>query len=114
MRGPGKEPSNAYVSHPVSTCIQIHPRKLKNLKLMPECIITMAMEATSEDVIQPASAEEAFRVGHPVEQLELEENSTAEDINYPKGHKLWLTITSLCVAMFLKGLVCPYVGINSF
>lgn len=44
-------------------------------------------------------------------QPELEafevDTSQAEDINYPTGFKLWLTMISLCFAYFLHGLVPP-------
>jgi hypothetical protein len=65
----------------------------------------MAIETSTEDIIRAVSAEETARIGHPTEQLEIEENGVSEEINYPTGHKLWLTVASLCIAMFLKGLV---------
>ncbi len=66
----------------------------------------MAIETATGDIIRPVSAEETVRVGHPTEQLKIEENGVSEEISYPTGHKLWLTVASLCIAMFLKGLVC--------
>lgn len=66
----------------------------------------MATETSTEDVIRPESTEVDPRIGHPVEHLEVEENDASEEIDYPTGHKLWLTVASLCIAMFLKGLVC--------
>ena len=32
-----------------------------------------------------------------------------QDINYPTGFKLWLTMISLCFAYFLHGLVLPFI-----
>ena len=44
--------------------------------------------------------------GQAREQLEVEEdNVTDENITYPSGPKLWLTMASLCIAYFLNGLV---------
>lgn len=60
----------------------------------------MDIETSTEEAIQPVPI-----IGHPVEHLEIEENGTTEEINYPTGYKLWLTVISLCLAMFLKGLV---------
>jgi hypothetical protein len=66
----------------------------------------MADDTLTENVVRPVSAEGAARVGHPTEQLVVEENGVSEEeINYPTGPKLWLTVAALCVAMFLKGLV---------
>jgi hypothetical protein len=65
----------------------------------------MATEISTEDAVRPVSAEETVRIGRPVELLEIEENGVPEEISYPSGHKLWLTVASLCVTMFLKGLV---------
>ncbi len=60
----------------------------------------MEIESSTEDAIQTVPT-----IGQPVEHLEIEENGTTEEINYPTGYKLWLTVISLCLAMFLKGLV---------
>jgi hypothetical protein len=69
-------------------------------------LITMVNDTLTEDAIRPVSTEVASRPGQPTEPLEIEENSVPEvEINYPTGPKLWLTVTTLCVAMFLKGLV---------
>jgi hypothetical protein len=60
----------------------------------------MEIETSTEEAIQPVPI-----IGHPAEHLEIEENGTSEEIDYPTGYKLWLTVISLCLAMFLKGLV---------
>ena len=60
----------------------------------------MEIETSTEEAIQPVP-----NIGHPEEHLEVEETGTTEEINYPTGYKLWLTVISLCIAMFLKGLV---------
>jgi hypothetical protein len=66
----------------------------------------MVNDTPTEDAVRPVSTEVASRAGQPTELLEIEENSVPEvEINYPTGPKLWLTVTTLCVAMFLKGLV---------
>jgi hypothetical protein len=72
----------------------------------------MAIDTSPGVAVRPASvsasAEDAARtrVGHPSEQLETVENEVSEEeINYPVGLKLWLTVASLCITMFLKGLV---------
>ena len=69
-------------------------------------LITMVNDTPTEDAVRPVSTEVASRAGQPTEPLEIEENSVLEvEINYLTGLKLWLTVTTLCVAMFLKGLV---------
>lgn len=69
----------------------------------------MANDTPSEatrDSIRPVSTEDTARAGHPAEPLEIEENGVpGEEVNYPTGPKLWLTVATLCVTMFLKGLV---------
>ena len=80
----------------------------------------MANNPPTSDTIRLTPAEDAPRVGHPTQPLEIEEPGVAEeDINFPTGTKLWLTVASLCVALFLKGLVCSllvdsvgYLGID--
>ena len=63
----------------------------------------------SEDAIQTPSTNDADNVGHPQEQLEVDEGGTSEEnIVYPSGPKLWLTMGSLCLACFLNGLVGSY------
>jgi hypothetical protein len=62
----------------------------------------MANNMSSEDAIRPVTTQ----IGHPAEPLEIEQGHVSEEeINYPTGHKLWLTVATLCVTMFLKGLV---------
>ena len=66
----------------------------------------MANDASTDDTVQPVPADNAAHVEHPTEQLEIEENGVPEDETiYPTGPKLWLTLATLCVTMFLKGLV---------
>ncbi len=69
-------------------------------------LITMANAPSTSDTIQTMPAEDTVQAGHPAEQLEIEEVGVPEEeINFPTGPKLWLTVATLCVAMFLKGLV---------
>ena len=66
----------------------------------------MANAGITDETVQPVPAEDPAHVGHPTEQLQIEENGVPEDETiYPKGPKLWLTLATLCVTMFLKGLV---------
>lgn len=48
--------------------------------------------------------------GQPQEQLQIEEPESTrdveDDIDYPTGAKLWLTVICLCITFFLHGLVC--------
>ena len=54
----------------------------------------------------PTSRESRDNPIPPQEPLEVEEGGISdEDIIYPTGRKLWLTMTSLCIACFLNGLV---------
>lgn len=62
----------------------------------------------NENAVQTTSApaEETRIPGRPQEQLEIEEtNFSDENINYPTGPKLWMTVGSMCIAQFLNGLV---------
>lgn len=47
--------------------------------------------------------------GRPQDQLEVEEleptRDAGDDIDYPTGAKLWLTVLCLCLMFFLHGLV---------
>lgn len=57
-------------------------------------------------VAQPAEAEPPIVPGQPRERLVVEENAPLEDdITYPTGPKLWLTVGSVGICMILKGLV---------
>jgi hypothetical protein len=71
----------------------------------------MAKVTLAEGGLRPESDQDTTCAGHPTEQVEIEENAVPEEeINYPTGPKLWLTVATLCVTMFLKGLVrSPYV-----
>jgi hypothetical protein len=53
-----------------------------------------------------ASTQGTDNPGQPREQLEVEEDGFSdENITYPTGLKLWLTMASLCIAYSLNGLV---------
>lgn len=66
----------------------------------------MANDALTDDTVQPADTDNTAHVEHPMEQLEIEENGEPEEETiYPTGPKLWLTLATLCVTMFLRGLV---------
>jgi hypothetical protein len=66
----------------------------------------MANDASTDDTVRSMPANNTADVEHPTEQLEIEENGVPEDETiYPTGPKLWLTLATLCVTMFLKGLV---------
>ena len=67
---------------------------------------TMAENTSAENVVQTASTHDTGNLGQPREQLEVEEGGISdENITYPTGHKLWLTMASLFTAQFLNGLV---------
>jgi hypothetical protein len=69
----------------------------------------MAEDAAEENVVQTTSQEDMGNLSPPREQLEVEEGGISdENINYPTGPKLWLTMTSMCIAYFLNGLVGSY------
>ena len=60
----------------------------------------------SDDAIRVAPTNNVDNVGQPQEQLEVDEGGPSEEnIVYPTGSKLWLTMGSLCLACFLNGLV---------
>jgi hypothetical protein len=66
----------------------------------------MPEETSEENILQTNSTEVTGNFSPPREQLEVEEGSLSDDnINYPAGPKLWLTMTSMCIAYFLNGLV---------
>ena len=66
----------------------------------------MANNASPDDTVQSMPANNTADVEHPTEQLEIEENGVPENETiYPTGPRLWLTLATLCVTMFLKGLV---------
>ena len=66
----------------------------------------MVNDLAIQDAVRPVSTELTSRVGHPMEQLEMEQSSAPEvEINFPSGPKVWLAVATLCVTMFLKGLV---------
>jgi len=66
----------------------------------------MAEEISTATVVEMASTQDTDNLGQPREQLEVEEGGLSdENINYPIGPKLWLTMASLCIAYFLNGLV---------
>ena len=74
----------------------------------------MSEETSRESVLQMASTHDADNIGQPQEQLEVEEGGISdENINYPTGPKLWLTMASLCIAYFLNGLVGSHDMIES-
>lgn len=67
---------------------------------------TMAEDAPPDDGGQTPPTQSMHSVRHPQEQLEVEEAGVPdENITYPTGPKLWLTMASLCIAYFLNGLV---------
>jgi hypothetical protein len=44
----------------------------------------------------------------PIEALQVEEpRNEEEDIVFPTGPKLWSTVVSMCIALYLSGLVSP-------
>jgi hypothetical protein len=66
----------------------------------------MAEEISTATAVQMASTQDTDNLGQRREQLEVEEGGLSdENINYPTGPKLWLTLTSFCIAYFLNGLV---------
>jgi hypothetical protein len=66
----------------------------------------MVNDTPTEDAgVRPVSTEVTSRPGQPTEQLEIENSVPEVEINYPTGPKLWLTVATLSITMFLKGLV---------
>ncbi|RDW58055.1 hypothetical protein BP6252_13466 [Coleophoma cylindrospora] len=49
--------------------------------------------------------------GQQIETLEQGDSNDVEDINYPKGMKLWLTMISLCFMFLLTGLDLTIVAV---
>jgi hypothetical protein len=97
-------------------------REIWPLQLMQGVLITIQSQITSplslymntmaettasnENVLQAASLRAADNLGQPREQLEVDDGGISdENITYPTGPKLWLTMASLCLACFLTGLV---------
>ena len=69
----------------------------------------MAEDMSTENVVQMASAHQLDNLGQPQQQLEVQEGGVSDqDITYPTGPKLWLTMASLCLASFLNGLVSGF------
>jgi hypothetical protein len=69
----------------------------------------MAEDTSNENVVHTASTHDVDNLGQPQEQLEVEEGGISdENITYPTGPKLWLTMASLYIAYFLNGLVGSY------
>jgi hypothetical protein len=74
-----------------------------------------AMTSVPPDDIAPAPATADELpvpiVGHPREQLSIEEPvlTTTEEpaVQYPSGAKLYMTLASLSLSLFLQGLVSP-------
>jgi hypothetical protein len=68
--------------------------------------MTAMADTSTENAVQAASTHDTDNLGQPREQLEVDEGGISdENITYPTGPKLWLTMTSLCIAYFLNGLV---------
>ena len=84
------------------------PKVLKanvTASLLAFYITTMA-DTSTENAVQAASTHDTNNLRQPREQLEVNEGGISdENITYPTGPKLWLTMTSLCIAYFLNGLV---------
>lgn len=66
---------------------------------------------------------DTIEVGRPREQLEIQDSAAAtatatgqededdeDEMVYPTGPKLWMTLISLCIALFLHGLVWLQLG----
>jgi hypothetical protein len=69
----------------------------------------MAEDTSNGNVVQTTSTHDIDNLGQPREQLEVEEGGISnENIAYPTGPKLWLTMASLCIVYFLNGLVGSY------
>lgn len=66
----------------------------------------MAEGTSTENVVQMASTHDTANLRQYREGLEVDEGGIPdENITYPTGPKLWLTMASLCIAYFLNGLV---------
>lgn len=59
-------------------------------------------------VAQLAASNSAPSQTRVVEQFQVDEShgdESDENVQYPTGRKLWLTMASLCIACFMSGLV---------
>lgn len=66
----------------------------------------MATVTSTETAVPKTSTAVTNDETQPQEQLEVEESGPSDEaINFPSGPKVWLTMTSLCIAQFLHGLV---------
>lgn len=71
-----------------------------------------ATNTPGADPVQPTAEENPDTTTPRPDQLEIEESGTSdESINYPTGPKLWLTMISLCTAIFLNGLDLTIVAV---
>jgi hypothetical protein len=60
----------------------------------------MANDTPTKDAAWPVSAEDTVRAGYPTDKLEIEDNATPEEeISFPTGPKLWLTVATLRVTI---------------
>lgn len=77
-------------------------------------------EASTNNLVAPTSIPSAestidtIEVGRPHELLEIQDSAAGqeeeEEMVYPTGPKLWMTLISLCIALFLHGLVWLTLG----
>jgi hypothetical protein len=73
----------------------------------------MSSELSSERIspLPTPSSQNPADPSPTTQQPEIEafevDASQGEDINYPTGFKLWLTLISVCFTYFLHGLVPP-------
>lgn len=69
----------------------------------------MASETLTERPLDTAMVQfgtDATVQSGPIEALQIEEpNNEEENIAFPTGPKLWSTMASMCIALFLSGLV---------
>jgi hypothetical protein len=75
--------------------------------------MAMSNNLPDSETIQSHREDVGVVPGHPQEQLQIEELETPrdeDDIDYPTGAKLWLTVLCLCLMFFLHGLVGLFVN----
>ena len=66
-----------------------------------------ASPTTQDNTVQRVSSRASESVPNTMEQLEVgTSESESPEVVYPSGLKLWFAMASLCIAIFLTGLVC--------
>jgi hypothetical protein len=65
---------------------------------------TTASIPTQETPHQRPGSTASNSIGHPTEQLEVEEPAAEPEVEYPTGAQLWLNVASIMLFSFIRGL----------